>query len=123
MAQKNLAHHIKHMFAATNYSLQGIATAAKSETAFMQEILALFVLPVAAWFYGIPLGSIVVIIAAWLFVMALELLNMGIEAVCNLVSPEFHPLVKVAKDAGSAAVFVAITANAIFWLHLVYTYW
>lgn len=123
MAKKNLAHHIKHMFAATGYSLQGIATAAKSETAFMQEILALFVVPLAAWFYGIPFGTIIVIIAAWLFVMALELLNMGIEAICNLVSPEFNPLVKIAKDAGSAAVFVAISANAIFWVYLAYTYW
>lgn len=123
MAEKNLGHHIRHMFAATNYSLQGIAAAAKSETAFMQEIFALCLLPVAAWLYGIPGGMIVIIIAAWLFVMALELLNMAVEAVCNMVSPDFHPLVKIAKDAGSAAVFVAISANLIFWLYLVYTYW
>lgn len=120
--KKNLAHHIRHMFAATSYSLQGIAAAAKSETAFLQELLALFILPAAAWFFGIPAGTIVIIIAAWLFVMALELLNSAIEAVCNLVSPDFHPLVKVAKDAGSAAVFVAITANAVFWVYLLYTH-
>lgn len=123
MAKKNLKHHIKHMFAATGHSLHGLAAAAKSETAFMQEILALLVLPVAAALYGIPAGLIVIIVAAWLFVMALELLNMAVEAVCNLVSPDFHPMVKIAKDGGSAAVFVAICANIIFWLYLVYTYW
>lgn len=123
MSEKNLAHHIKHMFEATGYSLQGIAAAAKSETAFVQEIIGLVLLPVAAWFYGIPAGTIVMVVAAWLFVMALELLNMAIEAVCNLVSPDFHPLVKIAKDAGSAAVFVAVLANALFWAYLGYTYW
>lgn len=121
--KKNLSHHIKHMFAATSYSLQGIASAAKSETAFMQEILALFALPVAAWLFGIPAGSIIVIIAAWLFVMAIELLNSAIEAICNLVSPDIHPLVKVAKDAGSAAVFIAILANVMLWIYFIYTYW
>lgn len=123
MADKNLAHHIRHMFAATRFSLEGIATAAKTETAFMQEILALFALPALAWLYGIPAGNIIVIIAGWLIVMAIELLNMAIEAVCNLVSPDYHPLVKIAKDAGSAAVFLAITANALHWAFLAYTYW
>jgi diacylglycerol kinase (ATP) len=123
MAKKSIGQHAKHILAATNYSLQGIAAAAKSETAFMQEILALFALPLAAWLYGVPLGGIIAVIAAWLFVMAIELLNMGLEAVCNLVSPDFHPLVKIAKDAGSAAVFVAITANALFWLYLACAYW
>lgn len=123
MADKNLAHHIRHMFAATRFSLEGIATAAKTETAFMQEILALFALPALAWLYGIPAGNIIVIIAGWLIVMAIELLNMAIEAVCNLVSPDYHPLVKIAKDAGSGAVFLAITANALHWAFLAYTYW
>ena len=46
----------------------------------------------------------------WLFMifilltmLAIELLNTAIEAVCDLVSPGYNKLVKVAKDTASAA--------------------
>lgn len=39
-------------------------------------------------------------------VMATELINTAIEAVVDLVSPEKHPLAKVAKDTASAAVLI-----------------
>lgn len=46
----------------------------------------------------------------WLFMifilltmLAIELLNTAIEAVCDLVSPEYNKLVKIAKDSASAA--------------------
>ena len=48
----------------------------------------------------------------WLFMifilltmLAIELLNTAIEAICDLVSPKYNKLVKVAKDTASAATF------------------
>lgn len=40
-------------------------------------------------------------------VLALELVNSALESTLDLVSPEFHPLVKRAKDAAAGAVLVA----------------
>ena len=40
-------------------------------------------------------------------VLALELVNTALEAVVDLVSPQPHPLAKVAKDAAAAAVLLA----------------
>lgn len=47
----------------------------------------------------------------WLFILVMiglvfcaELINTSIEAVVDLVSPEKHPLAKIAKDTASAAV-------------------
>ncbi len=45
-------------------------------------------------------------VAITLVVMA-EVLNSAIESVVDLVSPEYHPLAKVAKDVGGAGVLVA----------------
>jgi len=46
----------------------------------------------------------------WLFMifilltmLAIELLNTAIEAVCDLVSPQYNKLIKIAKDSASAA--------------------
>lgn len=39
-------------------------------------------------------------------VLSAELMNTSIENVVNLVSPQFHPLARKAKDASAAAVLV-----------------
>lgn len=39
-------------------------------------------------------------------VIACELINTAIEAVVDLVTEDYHPLAKVAKDTSAAAVFV-----------------
>lgn len=42
-------------------------------------------------------------------VLALEAINTAIEAVVDLVSPDFHPLAKIAKDsAAGAMIFVVL---------------
>ena len=40
-------------------------------------------------------------------VLGLELLNSAVEALTDLVSPQPHPLAKIAKDAGAGAVLLA----------------
>ena len=112
--QKGIRHHVRHMFGALNYSVQGIASALRSETAFQQEAMALVGVVVVSLIFT-PLDTACGLIAAWLFVMALELLNMALESVADLVTTDIHPLVKRAKDAASAAVFLAIIANAALW--------
>ena len=39
-------------------------------------------------------------------VISCELINTAIEATVDLVTEEYHPLAKVAKDTSAAAVFV-----------------
>ena len=106
--------HVKHFFAAFGYSLQGIAAAFRSETAFQQESAALAAIAALAFVLFSPAVAMG-LIAAWMFVMALELLNMAVENVCDFAAKEFQPLIKKAKDAGSAAVFLGIAANGALW--------
>ena len=41
-------------------------------------------------------------------VLAAEIFNTAIEALVDLVSPDFHPLAKIAKDASAGAVLVLV---------------
>lgn len=120
---KSLSHHLKHAVSAVRYSGHGLLHTVRNETAFMQEALGLVVLPVLAWLLGVSVPHILLIVAGWLFVMVTELLNSALESLCDLVSPEYHILIKRAKDAGSAAVFLALLANLCFWLYLLWIYW
>ena len=60
-------------------------------------------------------------------VLMAEAMNSAVEAIADLVSPEFHPLIKKAKDVGAAGVLMmaiaAATAGLIIFLPKVVGLW
>lgn len=53
------------------------------------------------------------LIAVMALVWLAETVNTAFEHLCDVVSPEFHPSVKRAKDIAAAAVLVCATAAAL----------
>jgi diacylglycerol kinase (ATP) len=100
---------------AFGYSLQGLRQTWRTEGAFRQEVLiALVLIPVACYVSVTPVER-VLLIASWLLVMLVELINSSLEAVVDRISQERHPLAGHAKDAGSAAVLVALVIAGLTW--------
>lgn len=100
---------------ATRYSVHGLGVAWRDEAAFRQEVaLAVVMLPLA-WVVGRDWREVALLSFTVFFVLAAELLNTGIEAVVDLVSPNEDPLAKKAKDVASAGVFMALAATAFVW--------
>ncbi len=60
-----------------------------------------------SWWLQIPARDWAVIILTVTMVFAAEFINTAIEAVVDLASPAKHPLAKVGKDVGAAAVLIA----------------
>lgn len=99
---------ISRLINATEYSRQGLIATWRNEAAFRQEVcLAIFLIPIALWL-GESGVERALLIGSILLVMIVELLNSAIEAVVDRVGPEQHPLSKIAKDTGSAAVFISL---------------
>lgn len=113
---------LARILAAARYSLEGLRSAFKSEAAFRQELLLFFVSLIVLIWLPVPVVYKYLILFANTIVLVTELLNSAIEAMANLVSPEFNPYVKKAKDFGSAAVFVSLLLVIVLWglaiLHL-----
>jgi diacylglycerol kinase (ATP) len=75
--------------------------------------IALLVLVVGTW-VNLPTGDWAVIVLTAALVFVAEFVNTSIEAVVDLASPAQHPLAKIAKDVGAAAVLIsAIAAIAV----------
>ena len=104
---------------ALGYALQGIAGAWRTEGSFRQEAVAALVLVPAAFFIPVTPVERVALAASVLFVMVVELLNSSLEATVDRISTERHPLSKHAKDAGSAAVLVAVVIAILTWVTIV----
>ena len=101
---------------ATGYSIEGLKTAYRGESAFRQEsFLAVVMLP-AAFILGATWIEVAVLAGSVLLVLIVELLNSGIEAAIDRVSLELHDLSKRAKDLASAAVFLSLVLCAGIWL-------
>jgi len=62
---------------------------------------------VLAIYLGVELSSILLMMVAIGMVWIAEILNTAIEALVNLVSPNFHPMAKVTKDVAAAATFIS----------------
>ncbi len=97
---------LKRIYNAVIFSCKGIASTWKSEAAFREEILLGIIMFPAAFFLGTSLTQTALLIIPLFLVLIVELLNTGIEHVVDRVGLEHHKLSGLAKDAGSAAVFL-----------------
>ncbi|WP_250461477.1 diacylglycerol kinase [Microbulbifer litoralis] len=106
---------IPRLIDATSYSRQGLIATWRNEAAFRQEVtLAIFLIPLALWLgqSGIERA---ILIGVTLLVMIVELLNSAVEAAIDRIGPEKHPLSKIAKDTGSAAVSISLLMWLLTW--------
>ena len=80
------------------------------KNAWIHLLIMIVVLILAAWL-RLSLFDWSVLVIAMGIVWLAEFLNTSIEAIVDLVSPQRHPLAKVSKDVGAAAVLItAFTA-------------
>lgn len=56
---------------------------------------------------GLPVGHWAVLVLTMGFVIVSEIFNTVLEALVDLVSPEYHPVAGVVKDATAGAVLLA----------------
>jgi diacylglycerol kinase len=64
----------------------------------------------ALWLH-LPLRDWAVLFLTIALVWTAEFINTALEAVVDLASPQQHPLAKVGKDVGAAAVMLAALAS------------
>lgn len=108
---------------AAGYSIDGLTTAYRGESAFRQEFwLAAVLLPLSFWL-GRGWVEVALLAGSVLLVLIVELLNSGIEAAIDRVSFEIHDLSKRAKDLASAAVFLSLLLCAGVWVAALWHRW
>ena len=100
---------------AAGYSLDGLCSAYRGESAFRQETwLAVILLPLAFWL-GRNWVETALLAGSVVMVLVVELLNSAVEATVDRISFELHELAKRAKDFGSAAVFLSLALTGAIW--------
>lgn len=98
------------------WSVAGLKATWDSEPSFKFWTTLNLLSSMAAFLLPLSSTERALILALGLLVLAMELLNTGIEQAVDYISTTEHPRAKAAKDAGSAAVFMAGMAGLAAWL-------
>lgn len=78
--------------------------------AWVHALASSLVALMALWL-GLSLQEWAILILTIALVWTAEFINTALEAIVDLASPQHHPLAKVGKDVGAAAVLIAALAS------------
>lgn len=96
------------------YALRGIGVMLRTQHNAWIHFLATVAAVVAGVALEIGRSEWLAVVLAIMAVWTAEALNTAFEALCDVASPEFHPLVERAKDIAAGAVLIsAVGAVAI----------
>lgn len=88
------------------------------KNAWLHALATIIVVMLAFWLHLAPLEWAVLFLTIGMVWMA-EFLNTALEAVVDLASPQQHPLAKIGKDVGAAAVLIAAMAAVVIGLLII----
>ena len=94
---------------------QGLVGCWREEEAFRQEcLLALAIVPGGLWL-GTSGVERALLLGPMFLILIVELLNSAVETAIDRIGTERNPLSRLAKDLGSAAVFISFLLLATTW--------
>jgi diacylglycerol kinase (ATP) len=108
---------VKRLWNAFFYSLAGLRAAWDEPALRLEMVMLVVAIPLALW---LPVGVLerLLLTGSVVALFIVEILNTSMEAAIDRISEEWHPLSKLAKDLGSAAVFVAALFAGAVWIAL-----
>lgn len=96
-----------------SYAATGILTALLSERNMRIHLISSIMVFLFSIYFSITKMEWIVILFAIGGMFSLELINTAIERVVDLVTKEYHPLAKQAKDIAAGAVFLYAVLSVI----------
>ena len=100
------AHSFRYAFSGWWYVIR------TQKNAWIHAAATVCVVVMGIWLH-LPLRDWAVLLLTITIVWTAEFLNTALEAVVDLASPQNHPLAKVGKDVGAAAVLIAACSAAL----------
>lgn len=104
-----------NFFKNTSYALKGLLDLIRNESSFKLELIIVLILIPVIFFVDTNLTNKLLMFITLMGMPLSEAMNGAIERAVDLVTLEHHDMAGRAKDAGSAAVFIAISIFVITW--------
>lgn len=89
------------------YAAAGIVYGIRTQRNMKVHVAVMLLVCAAGIFFHLPALSWALLFLTFALVIGLELVNTALETVVDLVTEEWHPLAKIAKDTAAGAVLIA----------------
>lgn len=99
-------------------ALRGISYCFATQRNFRIQTAIAFLVIVAGLWLGLPPVEWAVLVVTICAVLVAEMINTGVEALADVLSPDYHPLIMVAKDAAAGAVLLLSSGAVVIGLLL-----
>ena len=96
-----------------SHALAGIRFLLLSQPNARIHAAATLLVVAAGWFFEVSSAEWLVLTLVIVIVWAAEALNTAFELLCDVASPEYHPVVRTSKDVAAAAVLVCAIGSLI----------
>ena len=96
-----------------SFAFAGLAYLLQTQANFRVHLLAAGLVLVVSGLLGVTGGELAALALAIGLVLVAEAANSALEALVDLVSPDYHPLARTAKDLGAATVLLAAGCAAL----------
>ena len=97
---------IKKFLLSFTYPIKGLRYAYRNEQNLAVDVGVALLVTIAGFIFKLNLVEWAILALTIGLVISCELINTAIEAVVDLITEEYHPLAKVAKDTSASAVFI-----------------
>jgi diacylglycerol kinase (ATP) len=104
------------IFKNASYAIDGLKHAFKTETSFKIELFLAIPIFLAIFMINATVTNKLILVITAFLVCIVELLNSAVENIVDLVTKEFHPLAKNAKDIGATAVLFSVVLHITCWI-------
>lgn len=106
---------LSKLWRSLGYSLAGLVHVLRHDLSFQLDVAFLVGAWSVAWIKGLGASQLGVLLGLSILLLVAELLNHAIETLADVVAKKtMAPPFKIAKDAGSAAVFLCLVAIVVF---------
>lgn len=97
---------LKKFFHSFTYPIKGLKYAYRNEQNLTFDVGMAALVTIFGFIFKLNKYEWAILVLTIGLVISCELINTAIEATVDLVTEEYHPLAKVAKDTSAAAVFI-----------------
>lgn len=105
-----------------NCAIEGILYTVRTQRHMRYHFLAALAILVAVLFLKVSALEFTLLVISICFVLFAEIFNTSIEVVVDMISPDYHPLAKIAKDTAAGAVLVAAVGASVMGYLILYRY-
>lgn len=113
---------LSKLLASFRYALEGLKYTLVSQRNMRIHYIAALIVLLLSLYLPLRKVEVLILFVCILLVIVAELINTAVEAVIDLVTEEFHPLAKVAKDVAAGAVLLCSGMAVVVGVSVFYPY-